>query len=125
MPTEVKKIKNEVRKIVEHLDVELTDEELLQCGSMMADAEYKYAALDREKKASAESFKERMDREQHIINDNARLIKEKIERRPVDCHVTLNEPEGQKTCVRLDTGEVVWIKPLTEDEKQLRFEVEA
>ena len=46
-------------------------------------------------------------------------IKKRAELRPVDCAVQMNNPRvGEKTIVRLDTGEMVKIEMMTDYERQ-------
>lgn len=61
-------------------------------------------------------------RHDSVIHDLARKLCEGWEYRDVPVRYLWNDPEiGKKTIVRLDTGEVVCVEEMTEDERQESF----
>lgn len=100
------------------LAVKLTDGELIDYGKQLADIEQQAEALREEKKKSAASFKVKLDDLASEIAELSKKIADGSEPRDVFCLVHLGKPAGHKTCQRSDTGETVWIRPLTAAEMQ-------
>ena len=112
-------MKREINITTQHLPVVLTDAELLAMGKQQADKSLAWAALEADRKRTADNFKAR----QSAIEAEASVLASQIScgyiYRDVPCTEYLGEPEpGQKRVVRDDTLEVVSIERMTAAEMQ-------
>lgn len=105
-----------------HLKCILTEEELKKAGEEMAKA---YTDLESEQdglKAAQAQFKARIAALEAQIGLSANKIQNGYEFRQVECE---NREFGLSIeTYRIDTGEVIEIRPMTKDEKQRKFNFE-
>jgi hypothetical protein len=106
-------------KLTLNLDCSYSDDELAQKRDALADSTLAVGIVEIDKANSAKAFKEQMDA---LYGECIRLsnqIKKRAEMRPVECIVKMNDPRvGEKTVIRLDTGEMVKIELMTDSERQ-------
>jgi len=107
------------------LPVKLTDDELLQKGEELADAHEELVEANGELKKNQDYLKNRIKGIQADISDLIRALKNKTEDREVDCEERPDYESGNMQTVRLDTGEVVYTRPLIDSEKQMQIDDDA
>lgn len=111
------------RNIVRPLRCTLTEEEVNDRGRTVAqltealfDAE---RSLEREKEASKNAVKEAeaivLGRKAEL-SAAARVVREREELRPVECVETMHRAERRCVVTRMDTGEVIERRPLSDDD---------
>jgi len=112
-----------VKRIGLQLPCIYNDEELAAKRDELSDTIIAIAEVEDRKSRVAKSFKEELDGLYATSGTLARDIKRRNEERLVDCVVEWNKPNvGEKTIVRLDTGEMVKIEVMTDDERQDEIE---
>ena len=102
-----------------HLKCQLTQEELLERGDQMAHALDELNRLADEKKALGEELKAKEAKTQAEITVLQQLVRNKYDRRLVDCNLVINYTTQKALLVRLDTEETIEERDLTEEEKQM------
>src|SRR5262249_49794540 len=98
----------------EYSDLELTEkrDELSTVICRQGEVEQRKAEVNRE-------FKEELDGLYSRASDLAHQIRARGQNRPVECVVEFHKPNvGEKTVIRLDTGEMVRVEVMTEEERQ-------
>jgi len=108
------------------LPVLLTDRELLDRGEALALERFARNHCDADRKAAAAGFKEQLEVFEAEIDRLAGIVREKAEPRPVECKNVRDLDRGVIEVTRLDTGEIVESRVMTEQERQVRmFDPEA
>lgn len=111
---------------VEYLKCDLTDTEIADAARELAKANARRASIEQQKKEVDSQLKGEIEAQNTVIARLAQLINAGHEYRNIDCRVELDTPEaGKKTIVRLDTGEVVNIKPMTDADRQMVIDLQA
>lgn len=105
-----------VRKQVMKLKCKLTDTELMECGQQIANANEKLWLLEREMESVKAQYKAKVAEQDAIVQKNCSLIGLKFEHRNVTVEVTRDYEAETVTAVRLDTGEVIETREMTEQE---------
>ena len=101
------------------LDCKLTVEELNEKGERLASLNQDAASLEGEAKTKASEFKAKINSCTAEITTLALIISKKSERRNVKCEIKFNTPiDGQKTFIRLDTGEIIRTCLMSDTEKR-------
>lgn len=106
------------------LFVGLTDAEVLERGTTMAEYQLdieKIGSEEEELKVVAKALK--VDRESRT-NDLARIakiVREKRERRMVECHDLFDFAEGNVQLIRLDTDEIVEERIMRDSDRQMEL----
>ena len=59
-----------------------------------------------------------------MIRELSRKIRDGFENRDVDCLEVFNWEEGKVSCTRLDTGEEIWHRSITDQERQQTMSLE-
>lgn len=104
-------------KVTKMLNCKFTTEELKDIGIKLALANQRLERLEDDKKQSQSQFKSDIDAANAEIKSLAQKLARGSEDRNVDCDVLYNTPnEGKKTIRRNDTGEIVQIQIMTNDE---------
>lgn len=103
---------------VEKLGCELTREEQLGKGSEMAELIKQHGEVETEAKSVADGFKRQIKDLDRKITDRAEEVRTGVERRLVPCTERGRWRDNLVDVVRLDTGEVVRSRPMTESERQ-------
>jgi hypothetical protein len=107
------------RNLALSLHCEFTPEELQAKAQELAQATIELHDEEEEKATVSKEYRERIKELRARQNAIAKTVKVRGEMRLVECIVRMNQPEMlQKTTIRLDTGEVVKTKPMTEEERQ-------
>jgi hypothetical protein len=106
--------------------VYLTTEQLLEAGRELAASQSEVRQLEDDFKSVRDEWKSRISAVEARITTTAGRISRGYDIKPVVCEIVFDEPEsGLKTCNRLDTGERLWVKEMTESDKQLTLDLEA
>lgn len=116
----------ETKKENLNLQYKFSPDELRQLGRYLAESQIQLRQLDDDRKCVVDEWKARISAKEAEIVSLSNKVSSGYEYRDISCEITLNEPINKKTARRLDTGEVVWVRDLTDSEKQrtLQFENE-
>lgn len=118
--------KRRTAEVKENARVALTTEQLLDAGRELAASQAEVRQLEDDFRSVRDEWKSRISAVEARITTTAGRISRGYDIKPVACVVTFDEPEpGLKTCVRQDTGERLWVKEMTEFDKQLVLDFEA
>lgn len=99
------------------LAVEVTSDELLEYGREAAEARRRVIELEVDKKEYDDTIKGQIAEQQKRIYDLLSRFENSTRPEAVECEVRFHEPrKGQKTVVRLDTGEAFAIEPMHANE---------
>lgn len=102
----------------ENLQYTFTREELLVIGKDLGEKQIQLRQLDDDRKKAADEWKSRISTAESQISSMSSKVTSGYEYRDIDCEVVINEPPGKKTCRRLDSMAVVWVRELSAEEKQ-------
>lgn len=105
------------------LPVKLTDKELLERGTKLAELSYQMGKVDDEKKSSMSSFKAQLDTLEEEAKDVARELRSKTAYRAVEVISRKDYKRAVEETIRQDTREIVNTRPLTPAELQLELEL--
>lgn len=111
-------------KCIKDLACVMTDDEKRLKGSELAVSVEELAALDVEKKDFAEKLKARVSHVEKRITKLAHEVKTGKEVRPVECAEYQRYATRMVDLVRLDTGEIVFSRPMRPDEFQTSMEMQ-
>jgi len=104
------------KKKVMTLKCVLTQDEILQAGQSLADAQEKIERL-RDELASYKAQNKTQEAEaEAIANRNGTLVRQKYEMRSVECEVERDYQHEFITVTRLDTGAIVDHRPMNREE---------
>ncbi len=113
------------QQYVEYLRCELTDTEIADTARDLARANSRKASIDQQKKEADAQLKAEIQAQESIIARLSALINSGHEYRNIECRVELDTPtSGRKTIVRLDTGEIVSEKPMTDADRQMVMDLQ-
>ena len=107
-----------VFKITKSLKCQLTSDELLAAGLSLAEALEREEALENEKKAVTDQFKAQITEVTAQVTVKRNLVQNKYEYRPTDCEEIHDFTKSVVNIYRLDTGELINQRAMTQDEKQ-------
>lgn len=108
------------KEVKESCRVTLTTEQLLESGRELASAQAEIRQLEDDFKSVRDEWKSRISSVEARITALSGRISRGYEFKPVACLVHFDMPEpGLKTCERKDTCERVWVKEMTEEDKQM------
>lgn len=111
-------------KINEYVKVVFTDAEVADFARGLAQANRKRSSIEQQKKEVDTQLKAEIEAENTNIKRLSDHISNGHEYRNVECRVDLDTPEdGKRSIVRLDTGEVVKVQPMTDMDRQMRLEL--
>ena len=102
----------------------LSDKDKSLRAEWLADAVRALESLELEKKAVVGDFKSRMDAQKELIHKFSAQIKDGVEMCLVDCELNLNYSKLSAILIRLDTKKTIEERPMTEEEKQMDFDLE-
>ena len=102
----------------ETLKCKLTTEEITARGEELAALLGDRNKVELEKKAAADRFKQQLSELASRSEEIATEIREKAEWR--DVKITAERLDDKMAVIRMDTGEVIWQRPLTNDERQVQ-----
>lgn len=104
--------------ITRKLPVRLTDEELLERGGQLADAELSYRMIDEDRKRTVAGFKEQLDATELLMKTLSNVIRGKEELRDVECVWLPNNRNLTVSLVRIDNNDTIETRPMTDEERQ-------
>jgi hypothetical protein len=109
----------------EYLKCDLTDAEIADTARELARANARRQAVEQQKKEVDSQLKSEIEAANTVISRLSTLINTGHEYRNIDCRVELDTPEpGQKRVVRLDTGEEVSVKRMTDADRQMVIDLQ-
>lgn len=106
------------------LPVKLTTEEIAQAAKDLASALQQLESIEIEKKAVVKDYNSQLDNIKKTIHRLMTHVKNGVEYRPVECDLQFHIGKVLAILVRNDTGEIVWDRPMTDEEKQMQIEFE-
>ncbi len=106
-----------------NIPVQLTKEELLSAGKLLAKANAEVVDVENKKKESVSNFLTLTNRAKAEGEVQQRLIQSGEEYRDVECDVLINIEKCKKTIIRPDTGEVVDECNLTNEDLQFELKI--
>lgn len=106
-----------ITKVTRSLMVSLTEAEIRSCATELARVTASQAELEDEKKAVTSGFKQKIDRCVADCRALAQKVTTKRELRDIDCEWSPT-PAGKMELTRMDTGEVIDTRKMTEEERQ-------
>jgi hypothetical protein len=115
--------KTKAERLLIPLPCPLTDDEKIARSLMLAEALDRRNQLDLERKDTMAEFKDREAKLDSEIGRLGTIVRGGKELRQVECEDQHNYKNGTADRVRLDTGEVVQTRPLTEEERQQELPV--
>lgn len=122
MGMKVEKVDDPTRTVLEELDVvcavKLTEDELLDRGRRLAECHSRIDDADAALNEAKADHKAAVTPIMTEIDTLAATIRRGTEDRSVTCDLVINEPMTRVETVRRDTGEIVRVRPLTEEERQ-------
>jgi hypothetical protein len=113
-----KETKKNAIKIKRSLPCKLTPEEKLQRVEQFAIESERKAQTEIEQQRAKEEFKDRSLAHQHAISALSNAIRSGQELRPVDCEEVPDYGRGMWDLMRLDTGEFVESRGMSDAERQ-------
>src|SRR3954465_1690513 len=116
------------KKLSLQLDCAYNDTELAEKRDHLATVIVEIQAVEERKTSVARALKEELDGLYAESNKLAHQIKRRSETRLTECVVEYERPNaGEKQTIRLDTGELVKVELMTQDERQdeIEFDVDA
>ncbi len=117
-----------VVKLSMQLECAYGDDELAEKRDALADATIAVGEVEFRKSSAAKAFKEELDALYAKCGQLSRQIRARSEFRMTDCVIEMNKPNvGEKTTIRLDTGEMVKVEVMTDSERQeeIEFDIDA
>lgn len=109
----------DVRRIKKSLKCKFTDAEVLQLGRDLAEKTEQYGQLEADKKQVTKDFDAKLAEVDAQIRSASGKVQCGYEYRSIDCTETFGEPDAaKKTVRRLDSGDIVEVRELTDEEKQ-------
>ncbi len=101
----------------------LTEKEKLQAGSEMTDAYQALEGLNNEFETVKQEFKGKIGGQESAITRLSALIRAGYEHRQVKCSVEKDFGMGTVTVIRLDSGDTVEARPMSNMEAQMGLEM--
>lgn len=108
----------DVQESQEMLKCELTQEELLEFGESLANVQSDLKELESQLTGIKNEYKAKTTAKESEEERLGNLLRQKYEMRNVDCNVTYDFDEGTVTTTRLDSGELVGSRQMTDAELQ-------
>ncbi len=102
----------------EHLPCKLTEEDMLQRGAELSAAELNLAEQKEEAKAVRASLTAMEKKLQGVVSYLAVVLKDGEEDREVECQSIAKFDKEEVIIQRLDTGDVIRKRPLTDQDRQ-------
>lgn len=108
------------QKIEMKLDYKFTDTELKEYGKKLSECYFELGRTETEKKSIVAEFKAKTDAIDTEISELSTKVKDGGELRDTECDVKFHSPKmHEKTIVRLDTGEIVGVIPMDDEDYTL------
>ena len=100
------------------LPVPLSPDEIRVRGQDLAQKHRAYEAREEESKELRKGLADGLKLARREMMDLARVIRDRAEARPVECEWRRDDKAGVMNLVRLDLGEAVFSRPMTDEERQ-------
>lgn len=110
-------------EIMRHLPVKLTEDEFIAFATELADVDIQIDNVEVEKKNAADGFKNRIGGLVSRKSSLRSIVKNKVEYREVPCKWTKDWASESVLLRRLDTQEVIDVRPMTGEELQESFDL--
>lgn len=107
-----------IKKVSEKLPCQLTDEERLNFGDMMATASQDVDAAESTKKSAVKQLNYEIQEAKTERDRLARIVNSRTEYRDVTVSVRYDYESGKVIKTRTDTGEIIEDRWMTDEEKQ-------
>jgi hypothetical protein len=114
------KKKEDFVTVREEVPVTLTQAEIVEKAEELSRSLSNYDAIDEERKAVANDYKEKLKELDGKIEQLAQMIREKREFREMECHA-LAKKDGTLEIFHPETGERIHARMMTEEERQLEL----
>lgn len=109
----------------EYLRYEYTPDEITAAAHDLATANRKRDGIEQRKKEVVASLKSEFEEQNSAITRLSNLIAMGFEYRDIEVRIELDTPEsGKKRTIRLDTGEEVSVKPMTDTDRQMVLDLQ-
>lgn len=109
----------------EYLRYEYTPDEITAAAHDLATANRKRDGIEQRKKEVVASLKSEFEEQNSAIAQLANLIAMGFEYRNIEVRIELDTPEsGKKRTIRLDTGEEVSVKAMTDTDRQMVLDLQ-
>ena len=116
------KLLDEKREVAEEFcKYEFSEKEKREIADMLAGKITEFKELEDRKKAMMSDIKGIMDSVSLTINKSARQIKDGYETRYINCYVNKNFDTKKVEYERVDTGEIVRTREMTEEDMQTKM----
>ncbi len=99
----------------------LTEFEVTERGRLLSGMVKELEEVQEEKKAVNARFKTRIDSTTSEVQRLATIVQTGIENRMVTVHYRLNAKDQTVESIRMDTGEVIYVRPATAHELQIEL----
>ena len=115
----------ETKRTEEYLRYNFTDTEITDYAKLLARSNQEYSALEETKKRVTKELAASLEEKQGEVLKFSRLINNGHEYRMLLCTLTFDDPKrGEKTVRRDDSGEVVKVMRMSEEEMQIKLPLE-
>lgn len=110
----------------EYLRYEYTPDEITVAAHDLATANRKRDGIEQRKKEVVASLKSEFEEQNSAITRLSNLIAMGFEYRDIEVRIELDTPEpGKKRTIRLDTGEEVSVKAMTDTDRQMVLDLQS
>lgn len=106
-------------RIVRKLQTPLTDDELIAAARSLALANQRLHSVQDDKSTTMADFNSRIKSAEGEIGSLSNIVANRSELRDIECDEIMDYDKNEFRTVRLDSGEVFFRRPLTEDERQM------
>jgi hypothetical protein len=112
------------QRMVKDLPTGLTDFELTERAKRLSSALREVEEIKAQHATEKAQMKTEMDDAVAAVAELSKVIRDREEKRPVDCELLLDDDEKLAYMVRTDTGEVLSHRTMTDDELQAEIDAE-
>lgn len=110
----------------EYLKYEYTPDEITAAAHDLAAANHRRDGIEKRKKEVVASLTAEMEEQKAAITRLSELIRMGFEYRDIEVRIELDTPEaGKKRTIRIDTGEEVSVKPMTDTDRQMVLDLQS
>lgn len=99
------------------LPVTLTPDDVRERGELLARELETLTNMETQQTAEKKEMKDDLDTQYGQVNQLARVVRDRLEQRPVECECRLNMALGLVEEVRTDTGEIITTRNFRESDK--------
>ena len=103
----------------------LTTDQMVEAGKELAASQIELRQLDDDFKSVRDEWKSRISAVEARLTAQTGRISRGYDIKETECTITFDTPDpGLKTCARNDTGERVWVREMTDADKQLVLDLD-